>query len=134
MTGIRDRLLRLRDRIGRRGASLGFFALVDVVHAIAIAYAPLTGSYPFLSTLLPLWAWALPWVVVGMLCALSAPARQDRIAFVAASALSVGWAAVHLAGWVVGEIPRGYLGGVVWGGYAAFIQVIAGWAENPRRR
>ncbi|MGI5293278.1 hypothetical protein ACQEVF_59575 [Nonomuraea polychroma] len=129
---------RIRVRVGRRGCCLMFFALVDLIYAAGLACAPPQASrsdaYAFLSGILPLWAWALPWAFVGALCALYAFAAEDRVAFAAASALSVGWSVLNLSGWLLGEIPRGFLAGVVWGGYAAFIQVIAGWSEPVRER
>lgn len=129
--------VRIRARIGRRGASLAFFALVDLIYAYALAWAPLQtaqGSYAFLGTILPLWAWAVPWAVVGVLCAFQAVSAEDRVAFAAASALSVGWSVLHLTGWMVGAIPRGFVTAAVWAGFAAFVQVIAGWAEPVRER
>lgn len=130
--------IRIRTRLGRRGASLAFFALVDVVFSYFLARMPAdaakSGSYPFLATIAPLWVWAIPWALSGLLCVLYAPRMmpEDRVAFAAASAVCVGWSVIHLAGWVVGEIPRGFVAAVVWGGFAAFIQVIAGWTEPPR--
>jgi hypothetical protein len=129
--------VRIRARIGRRGASLAFFALVDLIYASALAWAPpqtAQGSYAFLGTILPLWAWAVPWALVGLLCALQTFSSEDRPAFTAASALSVGWSVLHLTGWMVGVIPRGFVTAAVWAGFAAFVQVIAGWPEVSRER
>ncbi|MET8050539.1 hypothetical protein ABZU75_23365 [Streptosporangium sp. NPDC005286] len=119
----------LRSRVGRRGAALLFFALLDLVFAQGLVWAPAetrsSSTYAFLSTILPLWAWAIPWAAVGLVCLVYAFAREDRPAFIAASGLKVGWAALHLAGWLVGEIPRGYLAAAIWLGFAGFVQVIA---------
>jgi hypothetical protein len=129
---------RIRVRVGRRGASLGFFALVDLVYASALACTPPAAtpgsSAAFLVLILPVAAWALPWGAVGLLCALQAFATKDRAAFAAASALCVFWAVLHFTGWVVGMIDRGFVTAVVWGGFGAFIQVIAGWSEPIRER
>lgn len=129
---------RIKTRIGRRGSCLLFLALVDLIYSSALAGAPpqaaRSASYVFLATLLPLWAWALPWAFVGALCGLQAFRARDQMAFASASALSVGWAVLHLAGWALGMIDRGFVTAVVWGGFAAFIQVIAGWPEPARDR
>lgn len=127
--------IRLRRRIGRRGASLLFFALVYFVYATALVCAPPPpgGAGAFLSTILPMGAWALPWAVSGLLCAVHAFTAEDRAGFTAASALSVGWSVLHLAGWALGEIPRGFVTAVVWLTFAAYAQVIAGWPEPARR-
>lgn len=127
---------RIRERIGRRGSCLLFLALVYLVYASALASAPPQSarnpSYAFLTVLLPLWAWALPWGLVGLLCGIQAFRVRDLVAFAAASALSVGWAVLHLSGWALGMIDRGFVTAVVWAGFAAFIQVIAGWPEPLR--
>lgn len=127
---------RIRARLGRRGASLLFFALVDLVYATALGFAPTqtarSSSYAFLASILPLWAWALPWGVVGLLCVYYALRAEDRVAFAAVSALSVGWSVLNLAGWMLGEIPRGFVTAAVWAAFAAFCQMIAGWPERAR--
>ena len=124
---------RLAYRVGRRGAGLLFFALVDIVFAFALTEAPPTASYVFLAALLPLPVWAAIWGAVGLLCAVQAFMRVDRIAFAAASLLKVAWGTVYLIGWVMGAIPRGYVSVVIWLGFAGFVQLIAGWRENWER-
>lgn len=129
---------RLRTRIGRRGSALLFFALVDLVFAASLAAAPPSTSqssaYAFLATILPLNAWAIPWAAVGGMCLVYAAQTEDRPAFIAASGLKVGWGVLYLAGWLVGEIPRGYVSAVVWLAFAGFVAVISGWPEPPLRR
>jgi hypothetical protein len=126
---------RVQRRIGHRGAALLFFALVDLVFAASLAGAPLStsssGSYAFLVALLPLWVWAVPWAVVGLVCLVSAFRDEDRAAFVAASGLKVGWGSLYLAGFLLSEIPRGYVSAVIWLAFAGFVQVIASWPEPP---
>lgn len=135
MTG--PKLTRLLHRIGHRGAALLFFALVDLVFAKSLADAPpstrSSPTYAFMATVLPLWGWAALWGVVGLMCLVQAFMANDLPAFVASSAMNVGWACVHLAGFFVGEVPRGYVSAVIWLGYAGFVQVIASWAEPVRR-
>jgi hypothetical protein len=127
---------RLQARVGRRGVALLFFALLDVVFAVSLAATPpsTSGGYEFLSTILPLWVWAIPWGVVGCMCLVQAFAVQDRVAFVAASALKAGWGVLYLAGFLAGEIPRGYVAAVIWLAFAGFVAVISGWPEPVRGR
>jgi hypothetical protein len=128
---------RIRARLGRRGASLLFFAFLDLAFALIMATTtdPSTSAgYAFLSRIAPLWVWAVPWAVVGLLCLAYSIAEHDRPAFIAVSALKVGWGVLYLAGWLWGEIDRGYVAAVIWGAFAGFVQVIAGWAERPRPR
>lgn len=128
---------RLVYRVGRRGASLLFLALLDLVYAYGLADVPpetqATASFMFLAGLLPLSIWAGAWAVVGLLCLVYAFRRRDRVAFVAASVLKVVWANVYAVGWAYDQIPRGYVSAAVWLAFAGFIQVIAGWRENWER-
>lgn len=124
----------LLHQIGRRGASLLFFALVDLVWAYGlIATTAESRNSPgnvFVAHLLPLPVWAALWAAVGVLCLVQAFMSADRVAFGAASLLKVAWGTVYLLGWALGEIPRGYLATAIWLGLAGFVQVIAGWKEN----
>jgi hypothetical protein len=125
---------RLLRRVGRRGACLLFLALVDVVYAISLYDASpetrASSGFAFMSTLLPLSAWAAVWLAVGALCVGFAFARADRLAFAAASLLKVLWGTLYLLGWALGVIPRGYVAAVLFLGFAGFVQVIAGWKEH----
>jgi len=141
MTRRKDRIpawQQLQRHVGLRRAALLFFALLDLVFAHSLAWAPpetlATSTYTFLATILPLWAWAIPWAVVGLICLAAAFMREDRAAFITASGLKVGWAALHLAGWLVGEIPRGHLVAAIWLGLAGLVQVIARSDKPPWRR
>jgi hypothetical protein len=127
----------LRHQVGRRGAALLFFAGIDLVFFVSLVSAPTatrtSSSYAFLSSLLPLPVWAIPWGAVGLVCLFYAFRDRDRPAFIAASWLKVGWGCIYLAGWLVGEIPRGYVSAVIWLGFAGFVQVIASWPDSRER-
>lgn len=125
----------LRYRIGRRGCALCFFALLDFVYAASLLSAPLSAiaSYRFLSSVLPLPVWAALWAGVGLLCLAQAFMLSDRLAFAAASLIKVVWGVMQLIGWLVAGIDRGYVSAAVWLALAAFVAVIAGWPEPPRR-
>lgn len=128
---------RFSGRVGHRGAALLFFALLDLVYAGSLAWAPATvrstPAYAWLTGYLPLWAWAALWCAVGLLCLVQAFLKADRAAFAAASLLKVGWGVLHVAGWLLDAVPRGYVSAVIWLALAGFVQVIASWPE-PRRR
>lgn len=127
---------RLARRIGRRGASLLFLALLDLVYSASLLAVPpetrSAGSYAFLARMLPLPAWAAIWGAVGLVCLVQAFARTDVIAFGAASLLKVLWATVYLIGWALGDIPRGWLASVIWYGFAVWLAIISGWREPDR--
>lgn len=124
----------LRHRIGRRGCALLFFSLLDIIYALSLISAPTTGSYRFLANMLPLPAWAAIWAAVGLLCATQAFLLSDRAAFAAASLIKVVWGVMQLIGWLTADLDRGYVSAVIWLALAAFVAVIAGWPEPPRRR
>lgn len=127
----------VRHRVGYRGLALLFFALVDIVYAISLATLPpetsLQPAFVFLARVAPLPVWAAVWALVGVVCLGGAFAERDRVAFAFASLLKVAWGCLHLAAFVVGEIPRGYVSAVVWLAFAAFVHLIAVWPEPPRR-
>lgn len=123
----------VRRRVGHRGTALLFFALVDLVYAVSLASAPpetlASPTYGYLAQLLPIPVWAAIWFAVGMLCMVQAFMRFDRLAFACAAALKVGWGLIHLAGWIVVDLPRGYVAAAIWLAFAGFVQVISQWPE-----
>jgi hypothetical protein len=116
------------QRIGRRGAALLFFTLLDLVYAYALLNPPrpLSEAYSWPQTLLPLWVWALIWASVGALCLVFAFLPRDTVAFTAAVALKVMWGLIFLIGQAVGGVERGYVSAVIWLAFAAFVYLIAG--------
>lgn len=124
---------RARRRIGHRGTALLFFAAVDLVYAVSLASATpgtlASPTYQFLAQLLPIPIWAGVWLGVGLLCLIQAFMRFDRLAFAAASFLKVAWGLTHLIGWIVVDLPRGYLAAAIWLAFAGFVQVISTWPE-----
>jgi len=133
---MRDVIARLVRRIGRRGASLLFLALLDLIYAGGLLALPPEArsnpSYAFLARLLPLPIWAAIWGAVGLVCLVQAFARRDALAFTAASLLKAAWGTVYLVGWALGDIPRGWLASVIWYGFAIWLAIISGWREPDR--
>lgn len=118
----------------RRAASLLFFAFLDVVYAGSLAKpnAAVRGSeqMTWLAGLAPLSVWAGLWGGTGLICAWFAFRRRDAIGFAAAIVIKVLWGVACIGGWLVGHVDRGYVTGVIWLVFAAFVGVIAGWQEN----
>lgn len=125
--------MRLAHRIGRRGCYLLFLALLDLLIAYsmtpfnAVRQLPL---YRHFAQYLPLQAWASAWLVVGLICAVQAFARRDHFAFAVAAALKFTWAALYLAAWTIDDIPRGWVGAVIWIGFGGMTAIIASWPES----
>lgn len=120
-------------RIGRRGCSLAFLALLDVLFAQALWTQPpeirAAPANQFLGSLLPLQWWGGVWLAVGAVCLVQAFMRVDRVAFAASTALKLTWGSLNLAGWMVGEIPRGWVSATFWLAFGGFVTIIATWPE-----
>lgn len=121
-------------RVGRRGAALLWFGLLDVVYAFSLFYPqPDTVQSPstrFISDVLPLWAWGVAWLIPGLLClTLAFSIHRDKFAFAAAMAIKLVWGVLFVAGWVLVGLPRAWLGGVIWLSLAAFVAILSGWPE-----
>jgi hypothetical protein len=123
----------LWQRIGRRGCTLGFLAVLDAVYALSLAKPPAEAAQSqtirFISDIAPLWAWAGLWAVVGIGCAVGAFVRHDHWAFVAAVGLKVLWGSIFAVGWALNGLDRGWVSGVVWLAFAGFVFMVAGWPE-----
>lgn len=124
--------------VGRRGAALLFFAVLDLVYAVSLvnpdAAARGGQQLRWLAVLAPLWVWAALWGATGTICAVYAFRRRDGLGFTAAIVIKVLWGMASIGGWLVGGVDRGYVSAVVWLAFAAFVWVIAGWPEPGDRR
>lgn len=133
----RGRARRLAHRIGRRGASLLFLAMLDAVFAWSLATVPplveAAPAYLFIDRLMPLPVWAALWAAVGAVCAVQAFVHNDQIAYTLAVALKLGWGGSHLFAWVAYQVPRGYVSAAVWLAFGSWVFIISGWAEGSRR-
>lgn len=118
----------LGNRIGRRGAALLFFFLLDVVYAYGILAAPkpLVPFYEYMSEVMPMTVWAAAWAVVGVICLFYAFRVHDTAAFMFAVGLKVAWGLLALFGWLSGHVDRGYVSAVIWLAFAAFVFLVAG--------
>lgn len=90
--------------------------------------------YKAIQHLAPLFVWAIVWIVVGVVCAAQAFARDDRVGFACAIAIKVVWAGGFLAAWVVYGAYRGWVAAATWGVMAALVYLISGWPESRRRQ
>ncbi len=121
-------MTRLGQRIGRRGAALLFFAVLDAVYCYGLLTAtqPLVALYEYMTTALPLAVWAAMWALVGAVCLVYAFRVHDTPAFMFAVALKVAWGLLALTGWLTGAVDRGYVSAVIWLSFAAFVYLVAG--------
>jgi hypothetical protein len=126
-------LKTLLRHLGRRGSFLLFLSLLDLIYGYALL-SPTSRSLNnptilFLMQIMPLWAWGLLWLLVGVVCFIFAFRCKDTIAFGAAVFLKVFWGFVFLVGWLLGDVERGYLSTAIWTAFAAVTLLIAGWPE-----
>jgi hypothetical protein len=121
-------LSTLAARVGRRGAALLTLALLDAIYCYGLLNAPrpLTPFYAWQTTLMPIYAWAIWWAVVGAICLVFAFCTWDTPAFIAAVALKVGWALVALLGWLDGAVDRGYISAGIFLVIAGGVFLVAG--------
>lgn len=134
MTGLAG---RLAARVGRRGAALLFFTLLDFVYCIGLLSTPvpLVPFYAWMAEIMPLGVWAGCWGAVGAICLWYAFRVHDTAAFMAAVSLKVGWGLLSLFGWLAGAVDRGWINTVIWLAFACFVYLIAGGipAAPPRQ-
>ncbi|WP_045740857.1 hypothetical protein [Actinoplanes rectilineatus] len=126
----------LSERIGRRGAALIFFFVLDAVYCYGLLTAtrPMVAFYEYMGSVLPLVAWAAVWGAVGTVCLIYAFRTYDTVAFMAAVALKVAWGLLALFGWIAGQVDRGYVSAVIWLAFAAFVYLVAGGIPPAARR
>lgn len=126
----------LTRRIGRRGAALLFFFLLDAVYAFGLLAVPrpLVPYYAWMNDLIPIAGWAAIWATVGLICLVYAFRTHDTAAFMCAVALKVAWGLLALFGWLGGVVDRGYVSAVIWLAFAAFVYLVAGGIPPAVRR
>jgi len=135
----------IQRHLGRRGAALLFFCLLDLAIAWSLVdpkLTPLLRAAPSYSYIVrytlwshgPLWIWAAVWANVGLVCGAAAWRRgHDSVAFALAILLKLVWAGMFLAAWLTGQAHGAWLTATIWAGFAAFVGVIAGWPEPLER-
>lgn len=122
--------------VGRRGAALLFFTVLDAVYCFALldAARPLVPFYVWMNEFMPITAWACVWAGVGLVCLFFAFRAYDTPGFIAAVALKVTWGLMAFFGWASGVIDRGYVTAAVWLAFAAFVFLIAGGIPSAPHR
>lgn len=128
---------RLIRRVGRRGSALLFFSLLDLCYGLSLlkpaAELRRSPSQTFMSQIMPLPAWALLWLAVGVICLAGAFAHRDRWAFTAAMGLKTLWGTTYLLGWLVFGVDRAWVASVIWIAMAGWVFIISTWPEAPRK-
>ncbi len=125
-------------RIGRRGAALLFFSLLDLIYAYSL-FNPApevrrSAGLLYLQSLLPLWAWGIAWGGAGIACLIGAFMKSDKWSFACAIGVKSLWGFIYLGAALVG-LERAYLSAAIWLCLAVWVAIIASWPEvwdSPR--
>lgn len=123
-------------RIGKRGAALSFFVVLDFAFCFGLLEVPrpLSSFYLWMDSIIPLTVWAAVWGITGLVCLVFMFLIHDTPAFMMAVGLKIGWGLLSLLGWVAGVADRGYLSAVIWLGFAALVFLIAGGIPSAPQR
>lgn len=122
------RLARLVNRVGRRGAFLGFLAVLDWLYGWSLIAGPLPPGVD-LPWFHP-YVWGAIWIAAGVVCMLGMPARRDWPSFTVAAAIKAVWAMVYARLWLGHHMPRAWVTMVIWLMFALVTVMIASWPEQ----
>lgn len=121
---------RLIHRVGHRGASLLFFALLDAVYSFSLFNPPpeaqVSRTIAFMRDVAPLQFWGGLWAVVGLICFICAFRTDDRWGFTAAMLIKVLWGCLYVYGAFTG-VDRAYLSAAIWLCLAGWVAIISSW-------
>jgi hypothetical protein len=116
-------------RAGRRGSFLLFLAVLDLLIGYDLYFT--AAPQRLLNLLAPYQTWAFIWVAVGVVCAVQAFMRADRLAFTAAAGIKFAWGALSVQQWLIQGDTRGWVSAIIWLTFAAAVFVVSGWPEPP---
>ena len=116
---------------GRRGAFLAFLTLVNWLYGYSLLSVP-AAQQRAADLLLPWTAWGVIWAATGLVTVAGIFTRRDWIAYGTEATVMATWGVVQLDLWFAHGVPRGWVGAVIWLGFAAIVLVVAGWPEVPR--
>ena len=128
---LRARAAATARRAGRRGAFLAFLSLLNWAYGYSLLTAPAVQRRAA-DLLLPWTAWGVLWTAMGFVTAAGIFARRDRVSYGAAVTFKTAWGLVQLDLWFGHNVPRAWVGAVIWLGFAATVLIVAGWPEPGR--
>lgn len=116
----------VRHQVGRRGAFLGFLAILDLGYAYSL--------WPYrvprhVTLILPARIWAAAWLVAGLACAVGVFMRRDRVPYTFASAIKALWAMLYFHFWLVQRIPNMWISALVWLVFAFVVLMVSAWPD-----
>jgi hypothetical protein len=117
---------KLKHRIGRRGAFLGFLAVLDLCYGYSLLTTPPVLKYDLL---LPWWAWGVIWLAVGAFALSGMFFRKDWPQYTVCAVLKAAWAALSAHLWLIQHLPRGWVSVVIWAAFSVTVVLVGGWPE-----
>jgi hypothetical protein len=134
-----DGTRRVARQLGRRGASLLFFALLAGVFAYTLIFHPppfssvttsAAGDVEFMRSIAPLPVFGALWAVASVVCLVNAFLVHDRWGFAAAIAILAAWGSVWMYGAFLG-VDLALVRALVWLAFAAWVGAVSTWPEPP---
>lgn len=127
---------RLCRRLGRRGTILTCYGLVWMLYGFGqlVTPQPDQRGLQLVLSIRPLEFWGWCWIAAGLVALVTAwaPPGRDAAAFYVLPLPVMAWTASHLAAWITGDSPRGWVAAAVWAVITVPVLVVAGWSEPPR--
>lgn len=125
--------MRIPDKTGYRGRALLTLGVLDLAVAFSLIQLllsrPGTASGGFIAKTIPPEVLAGMWLTVAILCIVFAFKRRDSLAWSFAIGIKVFWGLLSVVGWLAGEIPSGYLSGIIWWSFGGLVWLISRWPE-----
>lgn len=119
--------------LGRRGRVLLFFGFLDLIYGASLIFpdreVSRTALFMYLGELMPIGAYGIVWMAVGVVCLWQSFLRRDSVGFATAISIKVAWGLLCVGGWLFGGVERGYASATIWLGLAWFVWIISGWPE-----
>ena len=119
----------LASHVGRRGAFLGFLALLDFAYGFSLLMV--SAPQRTFDLVLPWRAWAVIWITVGVSCLTGVFMRFDRIQYTLASVIKWAWALLYIDLQLTQHVPRAWVSAIVWVAFGLIVMLVAGWPEPP---
>lgn len=120
-------------RLGARGMILLLFGLFFLAYGLTLLSADPSPLTAWREELMPPIAWSVLWWTFGLIAVLFAFTKRDEIGYALALIVMIGWTLFSMWAWIVGDVERGWVSGLVFTLPTAILAVDAGRPEHPRR-
>jgi hypothetical protein len=113
------------DRLGRRGAVLTTFGLIDVLFGYATLTTPVGAKLIFSNSV-----WACAWFVVALTCFVYSWTRNDWPGYASAILIKWTYSVAYFVAWGTTGLYRGWVSGLFWFLFGVIVLWLAGWTED----